>query len=187
MIARLNHRRPPKMDHQELTKSSFWVGQIFMIIATVIGVYLAAVEGLNQAIKFDHLTSLEKNYHLQKSLADEYQDNLHYLTEFEQFLKSGGRYDAHKDTPQLDHFIWEAMKYSPATMETPSGILSGIRRTYSQTERTMALLQAGKIGVPYARQELEKIRSHGEADVLPRLQQSIATIQAHLQDAGVSL
>ena len=46
-------KRFPKLDNQELVKTSFWISQVFMIIATIVGVYLAAQEGLSQAIIFD--------------------------------------------------------------------------------------------------------------------------------------
>lgn len=38
-------KRFPRLDNRELVKTSFWISQIFMIIATVAGVYVAAQEG----------------------------------------------------------------------------------------------------------------------------------------------
>ena len=40
-------RATKQVDNEDLVKSSFWISQIFMTIATVAGVYLAAQEGLS--------------------------------------------------------------------------------------------------------------------------------------------
>ena len=67
------------MDHNDLGKSGFWISQMFVVAATIIGVYLAAHTGLQQAIAFDRLTSQESNYYLRKSLHDELADNVAVL------------------------------------------------------------------------------------------------------------
>lgn len=71
----VQNKHPKKMDHRDLIRSSFWVGQIFMLIATVMGVFLAAQSGLEQALTFDSITRMESNYYLRKSLQDELTDN----------------------------------------------------------------------------------------------------------------
>lgn len=75
-------KRTIKLDNTELIKTSFWVSQIFIIIATVVGVYLAAQEGLSQAIKFDALSNMQNNYHLRHALYDEVSDNVEILSHY---------------------------------------------------------------------------------------------------------
>lgn len=35
-----------KIDHGELKKTGFWLNQVFMIVSTIVGVFLAAQSGL---------------------------------------------------------------------------------------------------------------------------------------------
>ncbi|XQF91502.1 hypothetical protein ACOBV8_21780 (plasmid) [Pseudoalteromonas espejiana] len=36
--------------------------------------------------------------------------------------------------PTLEKYIWQTMQYSPTTLETPSELLTQIRRFYSRSE-----------------------------------------------------
>lgn len=183
----LLNRKTPQLDHQELTKSSFWVGQFFVVAATIIGVYLAASEGLNQALKFDYLSSQTDNYHLQSALLDEYKDNLTTIEQFEQLLTGGSHYNRQTDNLILDLFIWDTMKFSRATMETPSSILTGVRRTYHQASDIAKQLKMTKIGQSIAVEQLKAVRQRGSNDVLPEIKRSLLSIQTTLTDAGVKL
>ncbi|MAK91028.1 MAG: hypothetical protein CMI13_07325, partial [Oleibacter sp.] len=97
-------------DHSDLKTSSFWISQIFMIIATVAGVYLAAQAGLQQAIEFDNLTSTESNYYLRQSLYDEVDANVSLLRTYnkEFFSRPLQKNELEKNTPALRRFVWES-------------------------------------------------------------------------------
>src|SRR5690606_35824840 len=66
-------------DHTELKSSGFWIGHFLMILATIIGVYLAAQAGLKQAILSDEITNLKQGHHVRSPLVDEFQDNIQLL------------------------------------------------------------------------------------------------------------
>lgn len=109
-----------RFDNQELVKTSFWVSQIFMIIATVAGVYLAAQEGLSQAIKFDSLTNMQNNYHLQHSLYEELKDNVTVMTEYAERIEKEKPYNIKEYHPVMADFVWQNMKYSATPWKPPA-------------------------------------------------------------------
>ena len=108
-----------ELDHGDLQKSGFWVSQVFVVLATIIGVYLAANAGLEQAIRFDNIKAQEQNYHLRASLHDELQDNASVLRRYVEEVLRRNPHDLKPQHPALSEFVWETMRYSPATFETP--------------------------------------------------------------------
>jgi len=57
----------------------FWLGQLFTLLATVVGVYLAANSGFEKAIEFENLQHQRDVYHVQQSLLGEMQVNTERL------------------------------------------------------------------------------------------------------------
>ena len=63
------------VDNKELKNAGFWLNQVFLVLSTIFGVYLAAQSGLEQALKFDTYNKMEDNFYLRTSLYDEVKDN----------------------------------------------------------------------------------------------------------------
>ena len=127
-----------KIDHGELKKTGFWLNQVFMIVSTIVGVFLAAQSGLEQALKFDTLNKMEDNYYLRMSLYDELDDAVKELEAYAVILaKSPPKSVIQEQRPMLEKYVWQTMKYNPTTLETPSEILSEVRRFYSKADRTI--------------------------------------------------
>ncbi|MGB5145342.1 MAG: hypothetical protein WBO22_17900, partial [Shewanella indica] len=124
----VSNGRKIHFDNSELVKTSFWVSQLLMVLATVLGVYLAAQQGLSQAIKFDSLVNTQNNYHLQRALYDEVRDNLHELEAYMADIDKQRPLDLRSLHPQLSDFVWQNMYYSANALETPAEILTAIRR-----------------------------------------------------------
>lgn len=110
----------------EVKKASFWVSHLFIIAATIVGVFLAANEGLKQAMIFDDIRSAKNNYYLRKSLQGELADNIAYIKEFI------AKVDRRVDKPELalETFVWKNMAFSSATLETPSELLREAKQFY---------------------------------------------------------
>lgn len=174
-----------KLDNRELTKTSFWVGQVFMILATIIGVYLAAQEGLNQAITFDILTNKQNNYFLRRSLYDEVQDNTKILEEYANMLVTKPPYDIKNHSPALGKFIWENMKFSQFTLETPTELLSNVRRYYLNVDAIIAKIESRTIGPRFGAGELTKLNDEIIKKTLPELQKSYQLLAKELEQAGI--
>ena len=66
-----SNKNPPKIsnalktvDNKELKSTGFWLNQVFLVLSTVFGVYLAAQSGLEQALKFDTFSKIEEDVDL---------------------------------------------------------------------------------------------------------------------------
>ena len=181
-------RATKQVDNADLVKSSFWISQIFMIIATVAGVYLAAQEGLSQALLFDSLQGKEKNYYLQHALADEISDNITILNEYAAFIsEKGAPYDLKAHHPGLDYFVWENMKFSSSSLETPSYILTAARRFNKQSAKLVRQIESRqygrKFGANLINELTEKIQNNG----LKQLVDNYTKLHQELTAAGVNV
>lgn len=173
--------------HGEISKVSFWISQVFMLIATVLGVYLAGQQGLKQAVIFEQIQSDRSNYYLRKSLQHELADNLALIEEYADSLTGISIHAARRHNLDLDTFVWETMKYSPATLETPSTLLSESRQFYRKVNDTYEKIQSGYHHPEYGRKLLVEIVDHMESNVLPLFESDTQVLKDALAKKKVSL
>ena len=176
-----------KLDNSDLIKTGFWVGQIFMLIATMLGVYLASQEGMSQAMVFSDINNLQDNYHLRRSLKDEFSDNVDKLDETILFLRQGHTYFAEKDQPKFDTYIWHAMRFSPRTMETPAPILTGVRRFHSEVDDLLMRLDKKYLGRSLITERLEAISKQARERTLPYMETDLDDIKHVLLSQNVNV
>lgn len=170
----------------EIRKASFWVGQVFIILATVIGVYLASSQGFKQAMAYGNLQSARNNYYLRTSLHSEMHDNLALVREYMQRIDTGGL-PARKAPFSLDTFVWESMKNSSATMETPSALLREARMFYRGVADIQQKVADNTYGVKVANEKLAAMVDHIEKTVLPMFDANTAQIRKNLTNNGILL
>ncbi|MBP6518571.1 MULTISPECIES: hypothetical protein [unclassified Shewanella] len=180
-------KRTIKLDNTELIKTSFWVSQIFIIIATVVGVYLAAQEGLSQAIKFDALSNMQNNYHLRHALYDEVSDNVEILSHYADTVETVSSNSLVKMHPQMGLFVWDNMRYSANALETPSDILSDIRRLYLESEKIISNIETRHYSVSYGKDQLQNVLSKIKEDTLPKLKTNYETLLKELKDNDIAV
>ncbi|MCU8060471.1 hypothetical protein ACROAH_14460 [Shewanella oncorhynchi] len=180
-------KRTIKLDNTELIKTSFWVSQIFIIIATVVGVYLAAQEGLSQAIKFDALSNMQNNYHLRHALYDEVSDNVEILSHYADTVETVSSNSLVKMHPQMGLFVWDNMRYSANALETPSDILSDIRRLYLESEKIISNIETRHYSVSYGKDQLQNVLSKIKEDTLPKLKTNYETLSKELKDNDIAV
>lgn len=171
----------------ETSNLSFWIAQGFMLLATVIGVYLAGQQGLAQALAFDQIQSEKNNYHLRQSLKDELIENVALVAAYTEALKSTGPSSSRRLEMNLDTFVWESMKFSPHTMETPSLLLSESRRFYRETRDIYNKIQSGFYSGPYGSQLLLNVIEHMESAVLPAFDEDLNTLRTYLEQHEVEI
>lgn len=176
-----------RFDNSDLVKSGFWVGQIFMVLATVVGVFLAAQEGLSQAIKFENLNSTEKNFYLQHALADELSDNIIILNKYTTLLQKNTPFNLKAHHPMFDRFVWESMKYSPNALETPSQILSAIRRYNNETAVLIKKIEERQLGARYAAKQLVALNEKIKNGALQKLIENYTKLHHDLIKAGIDV
>lgn len=180
-------RKTIQFDNSDLIKSGFWVGQIFMVIATVVGVYLAAQEGLSQALLFENLNSKEKNFYLQHALADEFSDNINTLEGYATLLKDKSPYNIKAFHPMVDTFVWDNMKYSSNALETPSQILSAVRRYNSETALIIEKIENRQFGAQYGADLLIDLNKKVKEGALKKLISNYTQLHDELTEAGIDV
>ncbi|WP_394229595.1 hypothetical protein [Shewanella colwelliana] len=174
-------KRFPQLDNRELVKTSFWISQVFMIIATIVGVYLAAQEGLSQAITFDNLTNKQNNYYLRHALYDELNDNVSIINDYADFISGKAPYDIKSHHPTMANFVWDNMRYSPNTLETPSQILSDTRRFYMQASEIVSKVEARVYGAKYGGGLLKALTQEVSENTLPALKANYSALANELK------
>ena len=158
-----------------------------MVVATVIGVYLAAQEGLSQALQFDNLNSKEKNYYLQHALADELQDNILTLENYTALITSKPIIDVKPYHPVVDLFVWENMKYSANALETPSQILSGVRRYNLATKSIIKKIESNQMGLKFGAKQLMELNKKVKEGALKQLILNYSQLHKELIEAGIEV
>ena len=121
-----------------------WMNNIFVILGTILGVYLAAQSGFEKAIQFELAKSDRDSYYLRKALHDEFVDNLDMIEGWGREFTGGGarKFIGHPEKYKLNTFVWETMKRSSSTFEIPTRILSEIRKYYIATNRNLSKMTA---------------------------------------------
>lgn len=175
------------MDHNDLGKSGFWISQMFVVAATIIGVYLAAHTGLEQAIAFDRLVSQETNYYLRKSLHDELEDNVSILRTYANNSLSPRLTQSQlvNSRPVLSSYIWDTMRYSPQTLEVPSEFLTGARRFMREADAIIRKAEGQVYSTKHASGLMNQLLDDVEADLLPGLRQNYESLADDLAEKGL--
>jgi hypothetical protein len=184
-VAKKSAVKTSKLD-DEIKKASYWVGQIFMMIATVVGVFLAAQVGLRQAIIFDDIASKESNYHLRQSLAQEVSDNVDLLRIYnDEYLgRNVPKQPLIANHPKISYYVWETMKFSPFTLETPSHLT---RAFYDLAEDLIAKREAGILGASFVKKQMIEKLDHIEQVVLPLIYANTEKLAGELAEYNVTV
>jgi len=184
---RRNLSKAIPLQQGEISNLSFWISQVSMIIATILGVYLAAQHGLRQAVVFEQLQSDKSNYYLRKSLQHELGDNLQLIKDFTEQIKGVGAHNIKRHALVLDTFVWESMKFSPATLETPSALLSESRKFYREVNDIHTKIQSSFYSIHYGTKLLLAQVEHMTTVVLPMFEADTSQLKQALADQDVEV
>lgn len=178
-----------RLDHGELRSSGYWLTNFLMIISTVLGVYLAARVGLQQAIMFDEISDLKYSYNLQTALADELTENIAVLRQYNggYLSRTLPQDELVRANPGISHFVWDTMHHSPQSLETPGYFLNEIQRFYRAVQRIITARERNQYSALQASQSLTEQLDHLEQRVLPRLRQNIARLGQTLAALDVQI
>lgn len=173
------------LDFSRRQNTIFWVSQIAVILSTILGVYLAASEGLKSAVEFHAATGLEKKYFMLSSLKRELENNKLLLLEFSEqnlVLDEEGNPTAHRSmiAPKLNSFIWDTMSKSTETLELPFDVLFEVNNFYSQTNSALEQYAdgRGRDKLFYGGRVLEL--SQNSDQILQRMQTQISAYRERL-------
>ena len=165
--------------------SEFWIGQMVVVICTILGIYLAATIGFKKAVDLTLLESDRDTYYLASSFEGEIKNNLAqidaFLTEHDAapFMPEGA-------TLKLNRFVFDAMKFAGSTMELPPAVVNGVSTFYLDAGETMDLLNAKQLNKQSGFKKLRTMIDELKADELPKLEKMADDLQAKLIDAGIT-
>lgn len=184
-----NNISNPKMNAgqvNEIKRVGFWISQLFILLATIIGVYLAANQGYKQAVQFENMTSYKENYYLQKSLQYELQDNIVILKDYIARVKDDG-IGSHIEPLTFYRLVWENMKFSGTTLATPPELLREAQRFYRDITVMYEKINTHKVSSAYGLTKLQEYINHAETTLLPALEESTNQIKKVLDNSDVIL
>lgn len=176
-------RDAPRDDTRKL---SFWVSQLFILLATVVGVYLASSQGFKQALAYGEIQADKNNYFLRKSLQSEIADNLSLVRDYMKRLETGGL-PARQAPFSLDTFVWENMKFSSATLETPPDLLRESRNFYRGVADLQQKIASSTYGVKVGIEKLQELVDHMEKDVLPGFATDLGALREGLKRRNIEV
>ena len=176
----------PAVDTREVKKLSFWISQLFIVIATVLGVFLAANQGFKQAMAFENIRTERNNFYLRQSLKNEIADNIVLLKGYAEKISSGRLSD--RQTPfKPDTFVWESMKSSSATLEIPSELLAESRKFYRQAEDIQQKVATNVYTHERGIKMINELTSHMESAVLPKFEENLLELKGRLAKSCINL
>ncbi|OZG70998.1 hypothetical protein BTA51_23110 [Hahella sp. CCB-MM4] len=189
VFANISRRLRLPFSGGEINALSFWVSQFIMVLATILGVYLASSEGLKAAVKFNEITRIERNYYLRTSYANELEANADIVLSYAAQIKdSPPGYKFYDLNPLvLDQFVWTAMKESEATLETPSHFLQGGQSFYRYVKDTYKKLADKTFGHSHGAKLLIEAAIDIKEHLVPKIRQNTAVLQQQLKTQGVEV
>lgn len=170
----------------EIKKASYWLSQTFVIIATIIGVFLAANQGYKLAVQFENNLAVKESYYLQKSLQYELEDNVLVISNYIEAIK-GGDSQAKNEPLNLNDLVLENMKFSPITLSTPPEILRDTQRFYRTINEWYTKTSTSKVAASYGINQLQAELDRVKSGLIDQLKTSTETLKGQVEKSGMTL
>jgi hypothetical protein len=164
----------------------FWLGNIFVMLSTVLGVYLAANSGLKTAMEFERISSDRDNYYLRANLRDEVMYNVAVSEEIITAIDKVGTFDR-INHPAYQHFVMDTMKEQSNTLKTPNKILTGILRYNEDINSYMGLRDRRYISYPELADKMRERIKEFRASTLSLMEQDLSSLKLRLDEANVAV
>jgi len=174
----------------ELRSASFWVGHLFVIFATVLGVYLAASAGFKQALKLDLLQADRGTYYVAESLYRELEFNNKNMQSYLDGIKEKSLvFKEHIDGIKLNNFIFNAAEESESTFEIAPDLLSEVSQYYFTVGGALDTYYRSNMESPAALMKIIKSETErlAEQETLMRLEKYNANLAGNLEKRGIPI
>lgn len=176
----------PVQHKDETRKAGFWISQLFVLLATVIGVYLASSQGFKQALAYGEAQATRTNYYLRQSLRNELESNLAPVRDYLTAIASGSA-SSRNQPIALETFIMDCLRNSPATLETPSELLSESRKFHRDVEDIQKKIANQFYALGEGKDKMEAVLAHMEKDVLPKFDADLRALKNRLDASGIAV
>ncbi len=114
-----------------LKNPTYWIGHLFTVVATIIGVYLAATVGFSKALELEIIRADRGTYYLSESLYSELEANIENVQMY--IDKVGDNpypYKEHFEGIALNSFILDSAKFNDSTLEIEPAVLRDVSAYY---------------------------------------------------------
>ncbi len=115
----------------DLKSPTYWVGHLFTVVATIIGVYLAATVGFSKALELEIIRADRGTYYLAESLYSELDANIENV---QVYIDNVGDnpypYKEHFTGIALNTFIFDSAKFNDSTLEIEPSVLRDVSAYY---------------------------------------------------------
>lgn len=186
-VATKQNAAEPKNETSEVRKASFWVSQLCVIIATVLGVYLAATQGFKQAVAFENVISDKNNAAMRISLRNEMAQNTKIVRDYVAKVTKDGSLAARKRALPLQMFVWESMKFSPATLETPPEFLAANAEFIRVINYLHGELGNSGISTANGLKRMEDAVKKLEEEIFPKMDADVSELRASLKKHDIEI
>jgi len=174
----------------ELRSAAYWIGHIVMILATVIGVFLAATVGFKQALKLDLLQSDRGTYYVSESLYQELRFNDQNMQNYINGLEGKSLvFNEHIVGIKLNSFMFNAAEESESVFEISPDLLSEVSQYYFVMGNALDLYYKSNMESPANLMKVVKseTRKLAEQETLSRLEDYNNRLAANLKERGIPL
>jgi hypothetical protein len=129
-------RTPEKfgfLDH--IGGPQFIAAQIFTILATILGVYLAGYVGFQRTLEYDRYTKAQQQADVINAIQAELKENAARVKEFANRIDATSGHMG--DWPRLRLYVWNAAGQTTSAFDIPQEALSGMQAFYDEVGDTL--------------------------------------------------
>jgi len=131
-------RTPEKFGVLEsLGGPQFIVAQLFTIVATILGVYLAGYVGFQRTLEYDRYVKAQQQSDLLTAVYAELKDNAARVNTFASRIDETGSV-AIGEWPRLRLYVWTAAGQTTSAFDMPPVALSGMQALYDEVGETLS-------------------------------------------------
>jgi hypothetical protein len=122
-------REPRVSFFRRIGGPQFFVAQIFTMLATVFGVYLAAYVGFQRTLEYDRFTKAQQRSDLITATREELKQNIARMRKLDERLPADVGSGV-SEWPRLRLFVWQAVGRSSSAFDVPPQILTDLQALY---------------------------------------------------------
>jgi hypothetical protein len=113
----------------------FLAGQIFTIIGSVVGIYLAGYVSFQRTLEYDRLVKAQQKSDLLTATREELKQNVVRLQKFNERLPAEvGTGLVGSEWPHLRLFVWQAAGHSSSAFDIPPQVLTDMQTLYGDLD-----------------------------------------------------
>ena len=163
----------------------FLAAQVFTILATILGVYLAGYVGFQRTLEYDRYTKAQQRSDLVIGIREELKQNIALLRKFNERLPAeAGTGLTGNEWPRLRLFVWQAAGRSSGAFDLPPQLLTDLQAFYedigdmlSDTEARQSFRGLTSSNIYFRtqyKQQLTAKLAYAEQTIVPLLEKTAA-------------